>query len=120
LQHQREASAPQIKKKIKELNKQLKEQRLDPQVMQRFEMEEKIKHLTSQRYEIIHNPKYLLPMFTECRMIRIKTSDPNPIELIAMVASVKYTKKTQEELFTLSSLDQKRHSQNIIENEINE
>lgn len=51
-------------------------------------------------------------------MVKIITCDPNPIELNAMVISIKSHKKTYEELNSYSQLDQKKFSSNIFENNI--
>jgi len=59
-----------------------------------------------------------LPVLIEGRVVKIITSDANPMEINAMVISIKSHKKTYEELNNLSQLDQRRFSQNIFENNI--
>lgn len=51
-------------------------------------------------------------------MVKIITGDTNPIEMNAMIISIKSHKKTYEELNHLSQLDQRRFSQNIFENNV--
>lgn len=98
LQHQRESSIPNIKKKIKEIDKSITELKISPQIIERLEIEEKLNKLKNKKYEIIHNLKVLLPVLIEGRVIKITTCDTNPIELNAMVISIKSFKKTYEEL----------------------
>lgn len=57
LQHQRENAVPNIKKRIKEYEKSIRDINIEPKVLERFEQEDAIKGLTGQRWEIINNPR---------------------------------------------------------------
>lgn len=49
MQHQRESAVPQLKKKIKEINKTIIDMGIDEKIMERFQMEDELRKLNHQK-----------------------------------------------------------------------